>query len=183
MTAQVADIIWHEGKKRELFTFPLEAYFDNDNSWPEILDRLASTDCWRGYVAEWKIQGETLYLLDILDDDVDRHSIKNEVFSDMSQPVRATWFTGQLRIPDGEAYPPLHVDDMMRPACERDILLEIEMGVVLKKEIRDNRQIKFKEVFSDVKELMSTTDVETEFVRKGLRKLFRRSRQLPDQSE
>src|ERR1700690_2290404 len=51
-----------------------------------------STACWRGYIGTWELKDGRFYLTNI--------SGKYRV--DGNDPVFADWFSGVLRIPDGE---------------------------------------------------------------------------------
>ena len=48
-TAQVGDVLEYEGQREELYTTPLEDYFNKDRKRPEFPEQ--STACWRGYIA------------------------------------------------------------------------------------------------------------------------------------
>ena len=66
MTAQVTDQILIDGVRHELFTNPLEMFRETyRRDWVFFEDNGLSTDCWRGYNAEWEIDDGSLFLLKV----------------------------------------------------------------------------------------------------------------------
>lgn len=61
----------------------------------------ASTACWRGYRAEWEIREGGIYLMALLECHSDRN-LWNEVFPKEKPPIHADWYSGIIRIPEGE---------------------------------------------------------------------------------
>ena len=55
MTAQMSDSIRYEGKEHALFACPLHGYRDSLHPLPRFVS--PHTANWRGYVAEWEIEG------------------------------------------------------------------------------------------------------------------------------
>jgi hypothetical protein len=60
MTAQTPDIMILNAKAFQLYTTPLESYFERIEWRPSFLRR--HTGNWRGYVARWEVFGERLFL-------------------------------------------------------------------------------------------------------------------------
>ena len=127
MIKQEPDMIFLEGKKRKLLTFPLEAYWHGKRKKPVLT--LFSTSLWRGYVATWEIKDEQLFLkeikgklikpvekssgnrfADFLKKVFGKREVQNNIEVDLTleelfpsekeNPVKAAWFTGNLRIED-----------------------------------------------------------------------------------
>lgn len=61
MTAQYTDRIRYKRRGYELFSEPLEDFFNDEQRKPEVFspDRSA---CWRGYLALWRIKRNKLFL-------------------------------------------------------------------------------------------------------------------------
>jgi hypothetical protein len=139
-TAQIPERIVYEGTEGFLFTEPLESYFTRDNPRPEFV--APHTACWRGYVGAWEIKEGTLYLSDI------KAWMRNEegkaapvgfeqIFPGKTKPLKADWFTGTLRIPQGK---PIHYVHMgYQTIYEYDVFLRIQAGKVVDRQMVDNR--------------------------------------------
>ena len=120
MTTQIPDRLRFNRRVHELFTEPLESYFDNLHHKPKAF-AFSCTSCRRGYVAGWCIKRGKLYLekLEPFFDNsplteklvfaFDAATGRNEpimpprpnylaqVFPDTPAPVFADWFSGELR--------------------------------------------------------------------------------------
>ena len=125
MKTQEPDTIYLGGKIKELHTFPLETYWQGKRKKPVFV--IFSTACWRGYKARWVIIDKELFLTDISGKmlvPVDKKPVnpvtkwiqkmlkrsvvhKNrEVDAEIGylfpgrkeNRVKASWFTGNLRI-------------------------------------------------------------------------------------
>jgi hypothetical protein len=139
-TAQIPERIVYEGTEGSLFTNPLESYFTRDNPSPEFV--APHTACWRGYIGEWEIREDTLYLKDIKawmrDDQGVRSPVPFEkVFPGKTKPLKAEWFTGTLRIPRGKPIKYVHMG--YQTLYEVDVFLRIEAGKVIDRQTIDNR--------------------------------------------
>ena len=133
-TAQFPDIIFIDGQKHFLYSNPLEKYYGPDNPRPQF--RSPNTANWRGYVAVWEIDRGMLYLKEI-----QAWTDKGEVGLDALFPghqgrVPATWFSGTLRVPEGKVINYVHMGYLS--VHERDLVITLEKGKVVKKEVIDN---------------------------------------------
>jgi hypothetical protein len=145
-TAQVPDIIILEGKKFELHTNPLEAYF---SIYPEKRPKnnMKWSSLWRGYRATFEIVNKELFLKDIeiqiLTGNIPENyksewkSIFNEYINDVSI-LRMNWYTGLLIIPNGKLINYVHMG--YESTYENYIIIEIENGVLLKEYRIDYRE-------------------------------------------
>ncbi len=82
-----------------------------------------------GYLGTWEIQHDRLYLIEIKAGfDKENKTSLQDLFPGFSERVFAHWFTGELRIPDGEQLKYVH----MGFGCEyeRDIIINMKKGVV-----------------------------------------------------
>lgn len=135
-TAQRPDILIHEGHEYPLFSNPLESYYGRDNPRPRFT--FPDTATWRGYVATWEIDRGVLYLKRIeawLDG---REVGLDYLFPGHPGMVEATWFTGQLRVPQGKMLQYIHMD--YESIYERDLIITVQRGRIVKQEIVDNRK-------------------------------------------
>jgi len=131
-TVQIPDSIIIEGQKHSLYSLPLEQYYRDGHPRPQF--RWPNTATWRGYRATWEIKGGVLYLKAIR-----AWTEKGEVglealFPGQKAPIPATWFTGQLRVPQGKV---LRVR-MPQPIHEKDLMITVEKGRVTGQKIMDN---------------------------------------------
>jgi hypothetical protein len=55
-TAQRGELLEYDGEQVEIFTTPLESYFNDDRKRLEFPP--ASTALWRGYIGKWRENGE-----------------------------------------------------------------------------------------------------------------------------
>ena len=87
-----------------------------------------STACWRKYIGTWEIKEGRLYLINIL----------GHLKLDGEEPLFADWFTGELKIPQGELLQYAHAG--FGSVYEQEILIKIEQGSVIDTKIKDNRR-------------------------------------------
>ena len=134
MTAQIGDRLFVDGQEASMTSFPAlpsrvrrkstktspDTKIEERDGVPYLAPDLTnSTACWRGYVASWTIQDDRLYLTEIMG--------KYELNS--TEPVLADWFSGTLRIPQGECIEYIHMGFASR--YERERWLTIEKGVLV----------------------------------------------------
>jgi hypothetical protein len=111
-TNQIREKIIYNGNTNTLFTLPLsdelkhKALFKSDpvtGKWSTTHFRI-STACKRGYVGKWEFTNDTLYLVQ-LQDGVERKDIPaSQLIKDSKYPIKADWFTGELRIGTGRSH-------------------------------------------------------------------------------
>ena len=137
MTAQVHEDLIYEGEKTSMaFCPPLPATHPRivELSEEEARDNnvdegsVFSTACWREYIGTWEIKDGRFYLVDL----------KGVFKLDGDEPLFADWFTGVLRIPEGEMLHYVHMG--FGSVFERERLVKIESGVVTKTSMLDNRE-------------------------------------------
>jgi len=139
-TAQIPERIVYEGTEGFLFTEPLESYFTRDNPRPEFAS--PHTACWRGYIGSWEIREDTLYLTDLKawmrDKEGKAAPVEFEkVFPGKTKPLKAEWFTGTLRIPQGKPIQYVHMG--YQTIYEYDVFLRVQAGKVVDRQMVDNR--------------------------------------------
>lgn len=129
MTAQATEILLHSGEELALACEPLEVLFRLTGRRPHL--QIHSTACWRGYVGTWAIASERLYLVGIrghLDDG--RVAMVRDMFPGATDRLFAHWYSGELRCPRGKLLEYVHGG--FGSTYERDLLMDVERGVVKK---------------------------------------------------
>jgi len=149
-TGQAPDKLIIGNKVYDLFSNPLEDYYKSEKDRPAFkisADVMSSTGNWRGYVATWEIEGKILYLreIDAVICNFQEFTAKKcrkaelrELFGDKyaNDKVKAHWFSGELRIPDGRRLEYVHMG--YGSVYERDIILTVQMGKITKRTVIDN---------------------------------------------
>ena len=132
MTRQILEKINYEGRLQSMFGRPLDDYFKLTGIKPDF--ELTCSACWRGYIGTWEILDDHLYLTDLSELMGDGKKNMQTFFPDDPVRVFAYWYSGQLRVPQGERV----VDPGFYSSYERDLLIDIKKGVVRKIEVREN---------------------------------------------
>lgn len=155
-TRQEPEKILYKGQEYRLACVPLEKYFDANHPKPKEL-RQTRTSCWRGYIGTWEIKDKTLYLKSI-----GRHRDESMqeiplslVFKGQKPPIKATWYTGVLRIPLGKILRTgrmvvysIHYDEDLHAGFqranvfwiyERDLYIRVERGKIISEHLVDNK--------------------------------------------
>ncbi len=135
MTAQIAETLILDGRKFAMCSEPLEYFFRFGGARPDFAER--STALWRGYIGIWEIIDDRLYLIDL------RGTLRNggdaslqTVFPDYPVRVFAHWYSGTLRIPQGQMLEYVHAG--YGSIYERDLMIEIEHGVLVSSFTKQN---------------------------------------------
>lgn len=132
MTAQVPEILIHQGRELALCETPLHSYLVKlrKNVRPRFV--WPSTACWRGYVGRWEIQDGSLWLVGLESVLETATGVIDATLADalpwLKPPVKATWFTGELRCPEGRLL--TYVHHGFSSDYERDRLFWVEKGKV-----------------------------------------------------
>ncbi|WP_448213528.1 hypothetical protein [Colwellia sp. MEBiC06753] len=137
MTVQFSETIVYQGKERSLESCPLEDYYTLANKPRPFISRM--TALWRGYVGTWEIIDDRLYLININTTigGGNQQITLNDIFPGYPERVFAHWFTGKLYLPDGQmgAY---QVVGFRVCEPEREIIIDMKKGVVVKTSIQPN---------------------------------------------
>ena len=137
MTAQVSETLLLDGHKLRLCEVPLNSYFALTGVAPRF--RAETSACWRGYIGRWEIKDSRLYLIDIDGSYEDGSPATLEsLFPGFPDRVFAHWYSGTLRVPQGELLKYRHMG--WASTFERDLLIEVEDGVVTAMQVQTNRE-------------------------------------------
>jgi len=135
MTAQFAEKLRYQGEQVAMFTNPLSDYFKLAGLNPGFESKC--TALWRGYVGKWEIVDDRLYLIGLnaaLENG--SQATLDTFFPGFPDRVFAHWYSGSVRIPQGERLRYVHMG--YGSVFERDLFLDIERGVVVTTRIREN---------------------------------------------
>ncbi len=133
MTVQDPEVIQLRGEARSMLSTPL-CEFLRERALNVLFDDWAMSCLWRGYVGTWEVLDGRLYLVHLggwLKDGTGA-SIQT-VFPSSEGPIFADWFTGVLRIPDGELI--CEAVGGFDHQYERDIFLAVERGDIVREEM------------------------------------------------
>lgn len=142
MTAQIGDKIHYKGMRYSLSSEPLSAYLlkNKINKFKEL-----NTACWRGYVAEWEVVDNKLYLVDIRFSYSPRKRITIETEDSLTEmgklfpgqtKVHANWVSSTLIIKTGKLVEYIHMG--YESVYEITIYLKFENGVLIENEVINN---------------------------------------------
>lgn len=147
-TSQDSDVLILNGKTYELYSTPLDSYYGED--WKPafwVAPNSVSSGNHRGYVATWKIIKNKLYLTKI-DSWLCNRRIRTKsgcrrvTLGDLfgakvvDGRVAATWFSDELRVPDGKQLEYVHMG--YGSIYERDIIFGVYAGRIIRREVIDN---------------------------------------------
>ena len=135
MTAQFGEGIIYQGKEYSMCSEPLNSYFITAGIELNFADNCSAL--WRGYVGSWEVIDNRLYLRAISASLNDGSEVTLEsLFPGFPDRVFAHWYSGILRIPDGRLLNYIHMG--YASEYEKDILIEVENGVVIETPIQEN---------------------------------------------
>lgn len=135
MTAQIPEQLRYEGEDLAMCTNPLNDFFAMGGVNPRFGSNC--TALWRGYVGRWDIVDGRLYLVGLhgtLEDGTEASLAT--IFPDFPERVFAHWYSGTIRIPRGKELEYVHMGYGSK--FERDLLLDVERGVVKSTRTRHN---------------------------------------------
>lgn len=133
MTIQAGDILSYSGEKTTIATEPLKSYLETRSDVGFIYK---STALVRGYIGTWEIKSKKLYLVSLVgfidnNEKVDLNYLfpnKTEVFAD--------WFSGDIRIPEGELLEKINLG--YTSVFEKDRILTIKEGILISETVKNN---------------------------------------------
>jgi hypothetical protein len=154
-TKQQTEKILYKGQEYRLANVPLERFFDANH--PKPADFLQTrTNNWRGYIGTWEIEDKQLYLKSLgrYSSKLPEESLFSKIFK-QEPPIKATWYTGALRIPQGQflrwvhtRFYSIHENEYLHAGFQRanvfwiyekDIYLRVEKGNIISEHLVDNK--------------------------------------------
>ena len=135
MTALIGETLRYEGREISMCSEPLGDYFALGGN--NLHFEFTCTALWRGYVGIWEITSDRLYMIGLSGTLKDGSEATLEsVFPGYPNRVFAHWYSGTLRIPEGKMLGYVHMG--YGSTYERDRIIEIEKGVVIRTSIHHN---------------------------------------------
>ena len=135
MTAQAQELFLYKGKKVGMATEPLNQYLKTRDD-IEFVEK--STAFWRGYLGQWEIKDNKLYLVDLTAYIEGFKKVDMKYLFPKTKEVFANWFTGEIRIPTGKILKYVHMG--YESTLEKDIMLQFQDGVLISEKVIDNRE-------------------------------------------
>lgn len=128
MTAQLAETLILNEQKVAMCSTPLECYFSFGGVRPDFAE--TCTALWRGYIGTWEIIEGRLYLI-ALNGTLRTGEAASlaTIYPEYPERVFAHWYSGILRIPQGELLEYVHAG--FGSIYEQDLLIDIENGLVI----------------------------------------------------
>lgn len=146
-TAQMPEILVLDGKKEEMISTPLEVYFKSGHERPVVMRLgISSSGLWREYIGTWEVKGDELYLTSLHKPDYDSDDRTKvgevfpltTVFADAKGPVKASWYSGVLRVRRGEMLRYVHMG--FASVYSKTLYLTVKEGRVIARREVDNKQ-------------------------------------------
>ena len=132
MTAQALETIIYNGEEYGMASEPLSDYLEKT----KILFISPHTALWRGYYGKWKIENNRLFLVELKAYITGHQEVGLDFLFPGEQKVFADWFTGTIRIHQGEILQYVHMG--YESVYEKDLIIEFEKGIVKNKYVIDN---------------------------------------------
>lgn len=147
-TGQIPDYLIIEKDTIPIFTNPLEQYFEKkgNRELPEF-NGCGSTACWRGYKAIWRLEKDSLFLLEITschskNHCMDAHNADLEQMFGIdfqNNRVFASWFSGDIMAPMGELVYYVHMG--YGSVYEDEKYYTFVNGIKIKERTKSNKKI------------------------------------------
>ena len=143
---QMTDILIWKGDRFGLHSEPLSLHSEYDSLWMQITEILwsveggVSTICGQGYIAEWVILNDSIFLYEIHSCEIDFKINLKDIFPEIGDNERlfASWVNGELYVPQGK-----EIADFGRKGLfEYETVLNVENGVIKNYETFHNRIVK-----------------------------------------
>jgi hypothetical protein len=154
-TSQIPDRIIYNGDTVYTYSNPLELLYSNDSIRPKFFvekQGCLSTDCYRGYQAEWTIKDNQLFLTGIYsccfsEDKIkaDLHQLFGEKY--INGKVKADWVSGNMIASGGKFLFYFSMDQ--KSVFETDIEFQFQEGLLIGSKTYDNSKSHLSEYSKD----------------------------------
>lgn len=128
MTAQIGESILYNGDEYLMASEPFNQYLQTRNDVEFVSN---SSACWRGYYGDWIILDDKLYLKGLKAFIKGYGEVGLNYFFRQKQSVFANWFSGEIRIPQGEMLDYIHLG--YATLYEKDLFLVFKNGILISK--------------------------------------------------
>jgi hypothetical protein len=143
-TQQIPDILIFNGDTIPIFGIPLKQLYDKDSIKVNYFgnkESCTSTACWRGYIANWIIINDHLYLTDIFSCCYFMDHVKanlKKIFGNkyIDGKVKADWVTADIIVPKGEQLDYYQTGNML--IYEKELEFQFRGGLLIKTKFYDN---------------------------------------------
>tara|TARA_B100000768_G_scaffold95334_1_gene89071 strand:+ start:571 stop:990 length:420 start_codon:yes stop_codon:yes gene_type:complete len=133
MTIQAGDILSYNGKKTTIATEPLKPYLETRS---DVSFIFKSTALVRGYIGTWKIKNKKLYLVALIGFIENNEKVDFKYLFPNKTEVFADWFSGDIRIPEGDLLQKINIG--YASVFARDRLLNFNKGILISETLKDN---------------------------------------------
>ena len=137
MTKQAGDILSYNGKKTTIATEPLKPYLVTRN---DVSFIFKSTALIRGYIGSWKIKNKKLYLVSLVGFIKNNKKVDLNYLFPNTTEVIAVWFSGDIRIPEGDMLQKNNIG--YASIFARDRILNFNKGMLIAETVIDNTKSK-----------------------------------------
>ena len=137
MTIQAGDILSYNGKKTTIATEPLKTYLETRSDVSFIFKSSALV---RGYIGNWKIKNKKLFLVSLVGFIKSNEKVDLEYLFPNKSKVFADWFSGKIRIPEGDMVEKINLG--YSSVYERDRILNFKKGILINETFIDNTKSK-----------------------------------------
>ena len=135
MTAQMHERLYYKTKRYGMAAEPLYHYWALVGGRPKF--QLRSTGLWRGYIGSWRVTKDRLYLIGLEGGFEDGSALTLEaLFPGYPERVFAHWFSGQVRLPQGNLVEYIHAG--YASVYEANLFLDFEDCVLVREELKSN---------------------------------------------
>ena len=133
MTIQAGDILSYSGEKTTIAIEPLKPYLETRSDVGFIFK---STALVRGYIATWEIRNKKLYLASLVGFIENNKQVDLNYLFPKQTEVFANWFSGDIRIPEGDLLQKINIG--YASVFARDRLLNFNKGILISETLKDN---------------------------------------------
>ena len=137
MTIQAGDILSYNGEKTTIATEPLKPYLETRS---DVSFIFKSTALVRGYIGTWKIKNKKLYLVTLVGFIENNEKVDLKYLFPNKTEVFADWFSGDIRIPEGDLLQNINIG--YASVFARDRVINFNKGLLISETVKDNTKSK-----------------------------------------
>lgn len=137
MTIQAGDILSYNGEKTTIATEPLKPYLETRS---DVSFIFKSTALVRGYIGTWKIKNKKLYLVTLVGFIENNEKVNLKYLFPNKTEVFADWFSGDIRIPEGDLLQNINIG--YASVFARDRVINFNKGLLISETVKDNTKSK-----------------------------------------